>query len=478
MAEPALGLLNSTRLLFDLQQGNLVAQSLSGCLEPEEIARRVTDGLVEKFDCAFARIWLVEPDRTSLKLVASSGMYTNLNGSFARVPMGAFKVGKIAQNCIPFLSNRLAEETWVRDRDWAIAKGIQGFAGYPLVTSGDAVGVLAVFSQQPMASEFLEVLQGICTTVTIALENALLYQREKQSQRSISSSTPGNCAPLSEQLANLLNHTRLILVGTERPLTASVTCIFLRTAEVLSNQACIYCRLTYDIQTISLEAMVSSVAEYTQEQHEEVGSLFGDILFAASCLGGTLQIDPGAGRKAFQVLLTLPYPGCMIGSRLGIACRSPILQMAFTHLAYLAGFTVRPDFGSTIPLLTDDPTQAQTSHLVLWVATQTQAVPKQAKAKLDLSITPGQLREAVGTVMEGKFWGIEVSPEGKLQSLSDREQEIMSLLAQGLRDRDIAKHLIISESTVKFHINNVLAKLRAKTRYQAIHHVIVNGWIQ
>jgi hypothetical protein len=51
-------------------------------------------------------------------------------------------------------------------------------------------------------------------------------------------------------------------------------------------------------------------------------------------------------------------------------------------------------------------------------------------------------------------------------------------LTQGHRDRDIADHLIISESTVKFHMNNLLKKLKAQTRYQALHEAIVNGWIQ
>ncbi len=42
----------------------------------------------------------------------------------------------------------------------------------------------------------------------------------------------------------------------------------------------------------------------------------------------------------------------------------------------------------------------------------------------------------------------------------------------------IGDRLIISESTVKFHMNNVLKKLKAQTRYQALHQAIVNGWIQ
>ncbi|WP_348232166.1 LuxR C-terminal-related transcriptional regulator [Trichocoleus sp. DQ-U1] len=42
----------------------------------------------------------------------------------------------------------------------------------------------------------------------------------------------------------------------------------------------------------------------------------------------------------------------------------------------------------------------------------------------------------------------------------------------------MSDRLIISESTVKFHMNNVLKKLKAQTRYQALHQAIVNGWIQ
>jgi len=45
-------------------------------------------------------------------------------------------------------------------------------------------------------------------------------------------------------------------------------------------------------------------------------------------------------------------------------------------------------------------------------------------------------------------------------------------------DRDIADCLIINESTVKFHMNNVLKKLKVQTRYLVLHQAIINGWIQ
>jgi DNA-binding CsgD family transcriptional regulator len=55
--------------------------------------------------------------------------------------------------------------------------------------------------------------------------------------------------------------------------------------------------------------------------------------------------------------------------------------------------------------------------------------------------------------------------------MSDRKQERHP-------DRDIAEHLIISKSTVKFYMNNVLKKLKSQTRYQALHQALVNSWIQ
>ncbi len=67
-------------------------------------------------------------------------------------------------------------------------------------------------------------------------------------------------------------------------------------------------------------------------------------------------------------------------------------------------------------------------------------------------------------------------PFGKpLNPLS--ESEMIKLLTQGLRDRDIAQQLIISESAVKFHINNILPKLKARTRFQSLNLAIANGWL-
>jgi DNA-binding NarL/FixJ family response regulator len=57
--------------------------------------------------------------------------------------------------------------------------------------------------------------------------------------------------------------------------------------------------------------------------------------------------------------------------------------------------------------------------------------------------------------------------EDPLGALSDREREVLTLLAEGLRNREIAERLVISEATVKTHVRHVLEKLRFRNRAEA-----------
>ena len=52
-------------------------------------------------------------------------------------------------------------------------------------------------------------------------------------------------------------------------------------------------------------------------------------------------------------------------------------------------------------------------------------------------------------------------------SLTEREREVLELIAEGKRDREIAGLLVVSESTVKKHVQNVLRKLHARNRTEA-----------
>ena len=70
-----------------------------------------------------------------------------------------------------------------------------------------------------------------------------------------------------------------------------------------------------------------------------------------------------------------------------------------------------------------------------------------------------------------------VPEEEPLEKLTDREEEILKLLAAGLPNKEIAQQLSLSEGTVKNHISAILAKLHANDRTQAVLTALKRGLV-
>jgi len=69
------------------------------------------------------------------------------------------------------------------------------------------------------------------------------------------------------------------------------------------------------------------------------------------------------------------------------------------------------------------------------------------------------------------------STESLADELTDREREVLSLLAQGLNTHDIAKSLSISSSTVRNHVQNILNKLQVHSRLEAVAYAFEHGLV-
>jgi DNA-binding NarL/FixJ family response regulator len=72
----------------------------------------------------------------------------------------------------------------------------------------------------------------------------------------------------------------------------------------------------------------------------------------------------------------------------------------------------------------------------------------------------------------------DVGTSGRLDELTPREHEVLSLIARGLSNSEIAAELVIGESTVKTHIKRILMKLRLRDRIQAVIFAYESGLTQ
>lgn len=62
-----------------------------------------------------------------------------------------------------------------------------------------------------------------------------------------------------------------------------------------------------------------------------------------------------------------------------------------------------------------------------------------------------------------------------IDKLSERETQILKLIANGLTNKIIARHLLITESTVENHIHNIYKKLDIENRAQATAYAFLTG---
>jgi len=88
-------------------------------------------------------------------------------------------------------------------------------------------------------------------------------------------------------------------------------------------------------------------------------------------------------------------------------------------------------------------------------------------------VDPGELiARVIRLVDRTRSNGDFPSSNGKLESLTQREHEVLGLLADGLTQEQIADRLVISPKTVATHIQRILSKLQVRSRAQAVALVL------
>jgi len=93
-----------------------------------------------------------------------------------------------------------------------------------------------------------------------------------------------------------------------------------------------------------------------------------------------------------------------------------------------------------------------------------------------------RLFTAIRQIYEGRRYvpaeiAIKLTEHGPRVELTDREMEVLRLMARGLRNKEIGQELSISEGTARTHVENISAKLGVNTRTEAVVLAIQRGFV-
>jgi PAS domain S-box-containing protein len=159
-----------------------VSTALSEGGTMRDVLQRCAEAIVGHLDAAFARVWTLNEEEDVLELQASAGMYTHTDGAHSRVPVGELKIGLIAQERRPHLTNTVTIDPRVSDKEWARREGMVAFAGHPLVIEGRLVGVMAMFARKELDQATIDALASVADMVAQGIERKKVEEALEQSE--------------------------------------------------------------------------------------------------------------------------------------------------------------------------------------------------------------------------------------------------------------------------------------------------------
>ncbi len=188
-----------------------------------------------------------------------------------------------------------------------------------------------------------------------------------------------------------------------------------------------------------------------------------------------------------RVLLNVPSPALRAGLRALLASDQTIRVMndsleeddlqleadvvitSASHTSFTANSA--DSTVATLFLSDDQPNvRALTRSLRVWGVLPTDASAEELTAAVH-ALSQGLIVGTSTLLFESESEPLSHGP------LTDRESEVLGLLAKGLANKQIAVTLGISEHTVKFHVSSIYSKLNVTNRTEAVREGLRGGWI-
>ena len=184
-----------------------------------------------------------------------------------------------------------------------------------------------------------------------------------------------------------------------------------------------------------------------------------------------LNVPSPALRAGLRALLTADKAIKVVNDSLEEESEADVMITSASHNSFSNDMMETAPSIPTLFLSDDQPNVRRlTRTLRVWGILPTEASAEELAAAVH-ALSQGLIVGTSTLLFEAESEPLSHGP------LTDRESEVLGLLAKGLANKQIAVALSISEHTVKFHVSSIYAKLNVTNRTEAVREGLRGGWI-
>ena len=157
-----------------------VSATVATTLELGPMLQRCAESIRERMNATFARIWTFDVDENRLVPQGAAGQWSCPAADQEELRSEALKVRRIVQGCVPHVTNDAASDPSLGDRECIRREGVVGFAAYPLVIDGRAVGAMTVYAGEPFHAQSLQALAALADVIATGIRRKEVEQERER----------------------------------------------------------------------------------------------------------------------------------------------------------------------------------------------------------------------------------------------------------------------------------------------------------
>ncbi len=147
-----------------------VGLALTESLALPSVLEHCAESIRRNLDAGLVRIWTLSEAEPILELQASAGPRNAISKAPCRVAVGQYRIGKVAEECLPFFTNDLASDAYICDAAWAKSAGMIAWAAYPLLMENRLVGVMTMHTPQSLNQATREAFASVASQIALGID--------------------------------------------------------------------------------------------------------------------------------------------------------------------------------------------------------------------------------------------------------------------------------------------------------------------